>query len=140
MGSRTAGELVALDYARKAASLAGARDVHELRTVEQIDQNLIADLHAPIGAFRIFHHGNFLHELHRGKIVLFEVALHRLGQARVLDELDQTDLGGVVAVRQSGLELGNDTGTGLQHRDRANITLVVKQLRHAHFPAENSVY
>ncbi len=126
MGARTAGELVALYNARKTASLAGARNVHELRTVEQIDQNLVANLHAPIGAFGVLHHGEFLHELHRGKIVLFEVALHRLGQARVLHKLNQTDLGGVVAVRQCGLELGNDTGTGLQHRDRTNIALVIE--------------
>ena len=132
---RTAGELVALDYAGKAAALAGARDIDKLGPVEQIDQDLVAHLHAPVGARFVLHHVNFLHELHRGKIVLLEVALHRLGQARVLHELHQPDLGGVIAVPGRALQLRNHAGAGLQHGDRANVALVVEQLRHAHFPA-----
>ncbi len=76
----------------------------------------------------------------RRQIVLREVALHRLGQTRLLHELNQTDLSGVVAVFRHRLTLCDNAGTGLQHRDRVNITLVIEQLRHADFSTQNSSY
>src|SRR5271167_4518886 len=67
------------------------------------------------------------------------MSLHRLGQPGLLSELHQPDLGGVVAVLGDRLALRYKARARLQHRDRVNVTLVIEELRHADFLAENSV-
>src|SRR5271168_2681273 len=67
------------------------------------------------------------------------MSLHRLGQPGLLSEIHQPDLGGVVAVLGDRLALRDKARARLQHRDRVNVTLVIEELRHADFLAENSV-
>ena len=112
--------------------------VHKLLAVENVDQHLVANLGAVL-AVAVDHDRHLAQEAHRRQVVLGEVSLHRLGQPRLLHELHQPDLGGIVAVLGDRLALGHDAGASLQHRDRVNITLVIEELRHADFLAENSV-
>ena len=73
-----------------------------------------------------------------GRLFFARVSLRRLGQPRLLHELDQADLRRLVSVFRGRLVLRDHARTSLQHGDRANIALRVKQLRHPDFLAENS--
>src|SRR3954468_15942064 len=113
MSAGAAAELVALDHAGEAASLAGAGDVDELLILEDVDQNFVADFGAVRfrgGFFRLLarfgFYTDFADELHRRQIVLAEVTLHRAGQTRFLHEFDQSDLRGFVSVARHRLALG----------------------------------
>ena len=104
VGRRTAGKSWRFTTPAKPRPLLVPAMSTNFRAVEQVDQHLVANFHA-VDSRRPFTpsvadavHHNALDELHRRKIVLLEVALHRLGQARVLHKLNQPDLGGVVAV------------------------------------------
>ena len=68
------------------------------------------------------------------------MTLHRLGQPRFLHELDQADLRGNVAVAGLGLVLRNHARTRLQNGGGMHVALVVEELRHADFFAQNSGY
>ena len=61
------------------------------------------------------------------------MALHRLRDALAFHELDETNLNRVVSVTGSVLALGDHARTSLQHRDRANLTPIIEELRHADF-------
>jgi hypothetical protein len=76
--------------------------------------------------------------LHRRRIRLGKVASQRLGYASRLDELDQPDLRGLVAIPGSGLQLRDHTRPSLQNGDRVYITLLIEDLRHADFFTQNS--
>src|SRR4051812_14109450 len=83
VGCGAATELVAFDYTREAASLAGAGDIDELFVLEDVDQNFVADFCAVrfSGSFVTLLAGfgfdsDFADELHRRQIVLAEVTLH----------------------------------------------------------------
>jgi hypothetical protein len=71
--------------------------------------------------------------------VLAEVSLHRLCEPRFLHELDQAYLHRLVALARRRLLLRDDARASLQHRDRADVTLVIKQLRHADLFSDNAV-
>jgi hypothetical protein len=62
----------------------------------------------------------------RRQVVLPEVALHRLGQPRLLHEFNQPDLGGIVSIFRDRLALRHHARSGLQHGDRTNIALVIE--------------
>jgi hypothetical protein len=68
------------------------------------------------------------------------MAFHGLGQARFLHEFDQTDLRRIVAVAGLGLVLRDHARTRLQNGGRMHITLIVEELRHSDFFAQNSGY
>ena len=63
-----------------------------------------------------------------------------LGQPRFLHELDQADLRRVVSVFGLRLVLRDHAGPGLQNGGRMHVALVVEELRHADFLAQNSGY
>ncbi len=81
---------------------------------------------------------NFPEDPHGRHIRLCKVPGHRLIHLGGLDEVYVTNLRGVIAVFGHRLQLRDDTGTSLQHRDWVYIAAVVKQLRHADLLAENS--
>src|SRR5579859_1183142 len=155
MGCWTAAKMVPPDDTGKTAPLADADYIHIFLGVEDIHQNLIAHLgSAAIAGFtlrsffrrlrcgfsrRIFH-GNLTYELHRRQVVLGKVTLHRHSHVLAFyRQLHQADLGSFVAVLRGPLKLRNHAWPSLQHRDRVNLTLVVKELRHADFFTKYSV-
>src|ERR1039458_546417 len=133
------GKLVALHHARETTALAGRNHIHEFVAVENVHQNFVADLGA-ILIVGIDDDWHLTQEAHRRKVVLGEVALHRLRQPRLLHELHQPDLSRVVAIFGYRLALRHKAGTGLQHVDRVDITLVIEELRHANLLAQNSTH
>src|SRR5580704_2236540 len=64
----------------------------------------------------------------------------RLGQSRLFDELNQTNLRGNISILRLRLMLRDHAGSGLQHSRGMNVALVVEELRHADLLAENSSY
>src|SRR5689334_14374720 len=125
----------------KPAPLADTNDIDESFAVENLDQDAIANLHRAIAIGRAFNlERHFAHELHRRKIVFREMSLGRLGQPRLFHKLDQANLGGLVPVLGGRLVLRHHARTSLQHRDRADVALRVKQLRHADLLAQNACY
>src|SRR5271166_448171 len=129
---------MALYHAREPASFAGGNHVHKLIAFENVHQHLVASLGAVL-TLAVNHDGYLAQETHWRQTVLGEMSLHRLRQPGLLDELNQSDLSGIVAVLGCRLALRHHAWAGLQHRDRVNITLVIEELRHANFLAENSV-
>ena len=85
---------MAPDHTRKTAALADADDVHKLLAFENIDQHPVAGLHRAIAssAFSSTSTGTSRMNFTGGRVVLAQVALHGLGQARLLHELDQANL------------------------------------------------
>src|ERR1700751_2041478 len=128
--------MVAANNAGKSTALARPDHVNILLVSKDIDEDLVTGLHCAIRSFlalssflRSSHFNrNFLHQLYWRNIVLGEVSLQRLRHLRSLHELDQSDLGRVVAVLRSRLELRNHARTGLQDGDRVNLTLLVEHL------------
>src|SRR5579859_3491410 len=108
MCARAAAKMVALYDTGKSASLAHADHVHVAFTVEDVYQDLVADLGGAVsvrialaafslfsclgGRFRRAFQRDFTHELYRRQVVLAEMSLHRLGNVLALHELDQADL------------------------------------------------
>jgi hypothetical protein len=64
------------------------------------------------------------------------VSRHRLVHALRLDEFDKAELDGVIAVGLLCLLLNDNAGSSLNHRHRHYCSVVLKQLRHAHFLSE----
>src|SRR5579863_8320824 len=138
-----AGKMMPPDYASEAAPFADANDIDELLAVEDVYQNAVAGLDQAVAvAFGpLFDlNWNFAHELYRRQIVLAQMPASRLGQARLFHKLDQPDLCGNVAVFGRRLMLRDYARTSLQYGRGMNVALVVKELRHADFLAENSSY
>src|ERR1700743_49863 len=151
--ARTAAEMMPFYYAGKTAAFAHADHVNKLFTVENVHQNFCADFDsvAIAGRFAAFrrlfscsgfgaiHHCDFAHELYRRQIMLAEVSLHGLGYILAFYKLNQANLRGFITVFIVALNLRNYAWSGLQNRDRVNFTVVIKDLRHADFFAQNSV-
>src|SRR5437868_2013 len=136
--------MMALDYARKTAPLAGSNHIHKFFALENINQHLVADLHAVRSGFsfcrgQVYFDVHFPQLLYGWQIVLAEVAGHGLIQARSFYELNQPDLRGLVAILIRSLALRDHTWASLQHRNRTHVALVIEQLRHPDFLANNSV-
>ena len=128
------------DHAGKTAALADADDVHKLLAFKNVDQHPVAGLDRDC-LFRFFDlDRHFAQEFHRRQIVLSQMSLHGLGQARFLHELDQADLRRVISVAGLGLVLRNHARTRLQNGRRMHVALVVEELRHSDFLAQNSGY
>src|SRR5437868_4569571 len=141
-----AAEMVPAHNARESSTLAGSGHVDELLVLEDIDQNFVTDLDLTVrfrrrilasrlllARFYGSRNGDFLHEFHGRQIVLSEVSLHRLGNALAFYEFDEPNLDRVVSVTRRILALRNHARTGLQNGDRANLTSVIEELRHADF-------
>ena len=71
---------------------------------------------------------------------LGEVTRHRLVDLRGLHELDEADLGGIVAVLCLRLELRDDAGPDLDHGYRVNHTGIVEDLGHTDLLAQHTCY
>src|SRR5438067_5510993 len=136
--------MMPLDHARKAAPLAGPNHIHKFFALENINQHLVADLHAVRSGLsfcggQVYFDVYLTQLLNWWQIVLAEMAGHGLIQARAFYELNQPDLRGLVAILIRSLALRDHAWPGLQHRDRTHVALVVEQLRHPDFLANNSV-
>jgi len=139
MRLRTTAKMMPLHHSLKPFPLADAHDVDESLAFEDLDQHSVANFHRAIPISRSLNlQRHFAHELHRRKIVLRQVSPRRFGQPRLLHKLDQSNLGGFIAISGRRLVLRHHAGASLQHRDRTHVALRVKQLRHAHLLAQNS--
>src|SRR5437868_3289156 len=143
---RSTTEVMTTNNACKSTALARPGNIHKLLVLENIDQNFVTDLDLAVRlrlrilALRLLlarflksGDGDFLHELHRRKVVLAEVSLHRLGNALALYEFDETNLDRIVPVTRSILPLRDHARAGLQNRDGPNLALVIEELGHADF-------
>src|ERR1700760_4242749 len=117
VSARAAAEFVAFYHAGESASLAHAHHVDITFTVEDVDQNLVADFGCAVSVgvavaalrlrgcrrrrFRRAFQCDFTHELYRRQVVLAEVSLHRLGNVLALHELNQADLSRFVSITRS---------------------------------------
>src|SRR5579872_4020238 len=143
MRFRTTGKMMPPNYARKAAPFANANDIYKFFAVEDVHQNSIASFDQAVAVgfgFFFNFNWNLAHELYRGQIILAQVSASGFGQARLFYELDQADLRGNVSVFGRSLVLRNDAGTSLQDGRGMNVALIVEELRHANFFAENPSY
>src|ERR1700733_12601585 len=134
---------MATNDAGKSAALGGSDDIDELFVRENIDQDAIASLDRG-RLFAFYGLGGFdgylFDHLDGRHVRLGEVAGHGLVDLRGLDEVNVSDLGGIIAVLREGLELGDDAGTRFEHGDRVNVAAVIEQLGHADLFSENSDY
>ena len=128
---------MAAHHAGKTPALGGADHVHKPGLGEDVHQHPVAGLGGH-NAFGVELQSHFLDDLHRRRFGLGEVPGLRLGHILVLDELDQADLRGLVAVLGQRLQLRNHAGAGLQHRNRVHVALFVEDLRHADLFTQNS--
>ncbi len=67
------------------------------------------------------------------------MAVHRLGHALGFDELHEAQLDGLIAVLVDGLLLHDDAWPGLNHGDGNNGSVILNDLGHADFLANQSV-
>src|SRR5437660_1122068 len=107
----TTTEVMASYYAGEPPPFARAGNIDELVVLKDIDQHLVTDLDLAVRlSCRILtcclflscldrsRHCHFAHELHRRKLVLTEMSLHRLRDAATLDELDESHLHCIVPI------------------------------------------
>ena len=134
MPARAAAEVVALDHALEPASLADADDVHHLRWLELVYQNTVAHLEVAIACVQF----ELTRVLDSVGARLLGVTLHGLGQLLRLNTFDQTELNGVIAIRDRSLALNNHAGTRLEHGDRNHLPVRAEYLGHPQLFAENS--
>src|ERR1700745_400974 len=138
---RTTAEMMPFYNALKALAFADSNDVDELFSIENLNQDPIANLHRTVAVGRtccVHFKRNLTKELHRREVVLGEVSALRLREARLLYEFDKSDLRRLVSILHSGLMLRHHARAGLKYCDRANVALRVKQLRHPAFLAQKS--
>src|ERR1700680_4962478 len=129
--------------AGKTTPLADTDDVHKFFAVEDVDQHAIASFHQPVAiALGLFFDldWNLAHKLDGRQIILAQVCASRLGQSRLFHELDQTNLSGNISILGLRLMLRDHAGPSLQHGRGMNVALVVEELRHANFLAQDSSY
>src|SRR5437763_9593201 len=141
MRLRPAAKVMTLYYTLKSAPFAHAHDVDKSLALEDIHQHAIAGFHRAI-ALRFFvdFDRHLAHKLHRGKIVLSQMPLHRLREPRLLHKFNQTDLRRRVSIPGLRFVLRDHARTGLQDRRRMHITLVIEELRHPDFLSQTSRY
>jgi hypothetical protein len=127
VGLGTAGEVVALDAAGKAAPLRFGDDIDDVALLEDIGAQPLTDL----VIVRVVDAD--LAQVTEVAQAL-EVSLHRLCHALALAE---TELDGVVAVLLFRLDLDDDARASLDDRHATRLTAGRKDLRHAYLAAEN---
>src|ERR1051326_3093632 len=132
---------MALHNTLEATSLADANDVNKFLSIEDIDEHTITSLQCAVAVARSLFFNfnwNLAAELYRRQIVLAQMPLHRLGQARLLHKLNQTDLRGIVAVASLGLVLRHHARPSLQNGRGMHVALIVEELRHADLFSQDS--
>ena len=116
-----------LDVALKAAPLGVGDHIHLLGNLELLGKNPVAGVELGVlGAGQ----AKLPQEARRLNAGLLEVALHRTLHMFRLDELDVTQLHGVIAVLGSGLTLQNHARAGPERRDGHDPPGSVEDLRH----------
>src|SRR6185437_7433280 len=138
VGGGAAAEVVALDEAGEAAAFADAFDVEEVALLEHFGQHLVADLGAV--AFGVLGERDLAQQAAGREVGGLEALALGLGEAAGLGELDEAELGGVVAVAGLGLALHHHAGAGLDERDRDALAGGGVGLAHADFLAEDAVH
>src|SRR5205823_14608818 len=141
MRLRPAAKVMTLYYTLKSAPFAHAHDVDKSLAFTDIHQHAVAGFDRAIAlGFFVNFNRHFAHKLHRRKIVLSQMAFHRLRQARLLHAFHQTDLRRGVAIPGLRFVLRDHARTRLQNRRWMHVALVVKELRHPDFLSQNSRY
>ncbi len=131
---------MALDRAGKSATFRLSDHFHGVAVGKEVDLDLVTDRR-----FRLTGQADLLQHTRRGQSAarLFKVAAKRLGHIFQTDRLvfDEAQLNGVVTVPAcSTFSLDDDTGPGLDDRDRSNGAILSKELRHSHFSTNDSAY
>ena len=127
-----AAEVVPLDHALEAMSLAGADHVDALALVEDRHQ----DLRAGRRRLRSLGDPHFPAHPCRRNVGLLEMAGSRL--VRLVLAVDEPDLHGLVAVGLGRLALDHHARTGLEHGRRFERPVPEEQLGHPDFLADDS--
>src|SRR5579872_2533685 len=116
--------MMALDHPLKSLAFAYADNIDKFFAVENVDQHPVAGLHSAVAfGFFLYFDWNFADKFHRRNIVLAEMTLHRLGQARLFYEFHQANLRRIVAISSLRLVLRDHARTRLQDRRRTHIAL-----------------
>ena len=122
----TTREPVPLDEPGKPAPFRFADHVDEIILVENIYQNLIAD----VGRFVARLNPHFAQHASRRDAGALEVSLGRFVDSARRLLFDKPKLNGIIAVRVHGLLLHDYAGPSLYHRHRRHRAVFRKQLRH----------
>src|SRR5439155_1074053 len=126
VGAVAAAEMMPLDDSLKAATFRDPDGIHVIALRENIHTHDIARFHV---------HGKtaeLANALHRRIVELFQMAVCRIGQVRLL-LVTKTKLYRLVAVGLDRFALDHAIGTGQHDRDRNNISLRVVNARLAKF-------
>ena len=122
---------VALDDALIAVALADAGDIHEVARLEGISLHDVA--HVQLGGILQVELPQVLLGSHAG---LVQVALLGLGELALRDVL-KAQLDRLIAFLFGSLLLHDHAGTRLDHGDGDHMAVLVKNLGHAHFFADD---
>ena len=122
---------VALDDALIAVALADAGDIHEVARLEGISLHDVA--HVQLGGILHVELPQVLLGSHAG---LVQVALLGLGELALRDVL-KAQLDRLIAFLFGSLLLHDHAGTRLNHGDGDHMAVLVKNLGHAHFFADD---
>ena len=131
MGLLQAVGTVALDDALIAVALADAGDIHEVARLEGISLHDVA--HVQLGGILQVELPQVLLGSHAG---LVQVALLGLGELALRDVL-KAQLDRLIAFLFGSLLLHDHAGTRLDHGDGDHMAVLVKNLGHAHFFADD---
>jgi hypothetical protein len=128
-------ETVPLDHALEAAPLRATDDVDLLVGVEDIGEHRVTGL-----GLVTFVHRNLAEVTGRRNAGSLEMALDGLRRIAPRTGFHQTELHRLVAVAIDGLALNNDARPRLDDGHGHRAPVVVEDLGHAHFLAENAAY
>src|SRR5581483_8870359 len=126
---RAAAEAPAADAAREAAPARDTDHVHQVALGEQVDTDRVADAVLALAA-----HAELPQEAEVAQ--LLEVAAHRLREVLLVAVAD-LDRG--VAVFLRALDLRDDDGPGLDHRDVVDLAVLVEDLGHPQLASEQAL-
>ena len=125
-------QIPALNAAGPAFALAGALHVHAVALREDVGLDNVAHVQ---GAGVV--EAELAQGLLRRNVTFFKVALHGLVHAVQL-QLAIAELYAFIAICFRGLLLDDGAGAGFHHGDRDDISLGVKDLRHADLLADDT--
>src|SRR6266566_1303598 len=125
----------AFHAALEAAAFAHAADIDELAGLKAVHQHAVANL----GLVARFLDAHFTEQFHRRDARAFVMARHSLVHALRLDEFDEAQLHGVIAVFAFRAALDDHARSRLQHRASHQCAVWLEHLGHPQLDSENSV-
>jgi hypothetical protein len=118
--------MMPLDEAGETSSLAGADDVNQFLSPENVSHHFVARVRTILSLDL-----HFANESGWRGVRLLEVTRHGLVDASRFYELDETELNGVIAIFLRSLFLHYHAGSRLNDGDRNDAAVILQQLGHA---------